>query len=77
MKKNQADRLTKQHKKSKGVEGIFGDSDSEIEVLIEDKENEFLTMQSLLYEVKEHFGCYYSKHDKENLVIEVKKNDQV
>ena len=26
MKKNQTDRLTKQHKQSKGVEGIFGES---------------------------------------------------
>ncbi|HFQ92794.1 MAG TPA: restriction endonuclease [Anaerolineae bacterium] len=36
MKKNQADRLAKQHKKSKGVEGIFGDSAKRHDLSVKD-----------------------------------------
>jgi hypothetical protein len=33
-------------------------------------------MQKLLYAIKEYFGVYSSKHNKENLVIEIRKTDE-
>jgi len=56
------------------LKGKFGDSDIVEEVLIEEKENELFAMQELLYQIKEYFACYYSKHNKENLIIKVEKN---
>lgn len=40
-----------------------------------DEDNgELIAMQNLLWEVAEHFGVSYSKHNKFNLNIEVKEN---
>lgn len=32
-------------------------------------------MKNLLWFIKEHFGVFHSKHNKQNLVIEIKGND--
>jgi len=59
--------------------GNFNESNNEkSKVVIEEKEienGEMIAMQDLLYLIKEHFGVYYSKYNKENLVIEIEKND--
>jgi hypothetical protein len=38
----------------------------------ETEQGEIEAMKNLLYEVKEYFACYYSKHNKKNLYLEVK-----
>jgi len=35
---------------------------------------ELTTMKELLLEVKAYFGIYYSKHNEENLIVEIKEN---
>ena len=47
---------------------VFEESDKET--------GEFACMANLLYFVKEHFGIYYSKHNKYNLEIKVVKNKE-
>jgi hypothetical protein len=37
---------------------------------------ELEAMQNLLWFVREAFGVYYSKHNKRNLVIEIKDNKE-
>lgn len=45
----------------------------------EEKGGELEAMRNLLLFVKEHFGVYYSKHEKENLIIEIEgvTNDKI
>ena len=45
----------------------------------EEKGGELEAMRNLLLFVKEHFGVYYSKHEKENLIIEIEgvTNDEI
>ena len=46
---------------------IFEEPDTEI--------GELLAMHKLLWFVKEHFGVFHSKHNKQNLVIEIQGKD--
>lgn len=42
------------------------------EMVFEEVEScELETMKDLLWFIKEHFGVYHSKHNKQNLVIEI------
>jgi hypothetical protein len=44
-------------------------------IVIEEKESEdgeLEAMQELLWQIKEYFGVYHSKHNKKNLIIEIK-----
>ncbi len=44
----------------------------------EEKGGELEAMRNLLLFTKEHFGVYYSKHEKENLIIEIEgKTDEI
>jgi hypothetical protein len=36
---------------------------------------ELEAMQNLLWFVKDALGCYFSKHNKRNLVVEIQEND--
>jgi len=56
--------------------GQFGDSEIISKELIEDENpmEELTTMKELLLEVKAYFGIYYSKHNEENLIVEIKEN---
>ena len=59
------------------LKGRFGDSELITKHVIEEKDEEFgelEAMQNLLWEVMEYFGCYYSKHQKKNLTIEIVEN---
>jgi uncharacterized protein (UPF0262 family) len=61
------------------VKGKFNDSKIANEVVIEEEEqskSELLAMQQLLFLVKDYFACYNSKHNKENLIIEIEKNEE-
>ena len=40
-------------------------------LVFEDNLTDLVVMQNLLYYIKEYFGCYYSKHNKENLDITI------
>ena len=40
------------------------------------EKGDIVCMVKLLYFVKEHFGIYYSKHNKYNLEIKVVKNKE-
>jgi hypothetical protein len=40
-----------------------------------EEEDELENMKKLLWYIKEHFGVFYSKHNKQNLEIEVKNNE--
>ena len=53
-----------------------GDSVIDHEEVFEEKESELECMQYMLLRVKEYFGVYYSKHNKENLVIEIVKRKE-
>lgn len=47
--------------------------------VIEELECEYCELQAmrdLLYFIKEYFGLYHSKHDKFNLYVEVKEEEQ-
>ncbi len=58
------------------LKGRFGDSEQVSYRIIEeedDEDGELKAMEKLLYEVKEYFGVYYSKHNKKNLIIEIKE----
>lgn len=56
-----------------------GEIEGKVETVIEEDENdefgELETMKNLLYFIKEHFGCYYSKHNKKNVNIEIEEQD--
>ncbi len=39
--------------------------------------DEIITMKELLLFIKEHFGVYYSKHNKLNLEIDIKENEDI
>ena len=60
------------------LKGKFGDSDIITKELIEDENpmEELTTMKELLLEVKAYFGIYYSKHNRENLIVEVQQNEK-
>lgn len=59
------------------LKGKFNDSDYVQTVVIEEKtNNDFGAMQEVLYIIKEYFGIYYSNHNKENLIIEIEKNEE-
>ena len=50
----------------------------DIEIVVETLDTEFSeleSMQKLLYEVKEYFAVYYSKHDKKNVIIEIEETN--
>lgn len=57
------------------LKGVFGNSDVESEVVIQQDEydlnGELKAMRDMLWEVKEYFGLYYSKHNKHNLNIKI------
>lgn len=42
----------------------------------ENEEDDINCMQRLLYFIKEHFGIYYSKHNKKNLVINIEETNK-
>jgi hypothetical protein len=58
------------------LSGKFNDdlmNQQKIVIEEEEKENSDLeAMEKLLWQIKEYFGVYYSKHNKKNLVIEIK-----
>ena len=59
------------------LKGRHGDTDIDSTMIIEEPENEdgeLKTMERVLYEVKEYFGVFYSKHNKENIIIKIEKN---
>lgn len=64
----------------KGENGFYADWWEEIETgvfsrqvhVVEEGEDELEAMVKLLYFVKEHFGLFFSKHNKKNVVIEIK-----
>jgi len=44
----------------------------------EEENGDLIAMRNLLLFTKEHFGVYYSKHEKENLIIEIEgKTDEI
>jgi len=59
--------------------GKFNDSEIVSKVVIEtpDTENgELESMKQLLWEIREYFGVYYSKHNENNLEIEIRGKDE-
>jgi len=61
------------------IKGNFNDSEIPQEVVIEEgveENSNLLAMQQLLFLVKDYFGIFYSDHNKENLIIEIKKNEE-
>lgn len=69
------------------LKGKFNDSDIETQVIIEEKEgavyddnkdsaqfHDLSAMEELLYNVKNYFAIYYSKHNKRNLIIKIEEN---
>ena len=60
------------------LKGRFDDGEIVTTHIIEEEDEEdsdLEAMEKLLWEVKEYFGIYYSKHNKKNLVIEIQKNE--
>jgi len=54
------------------LKGKFNGAEEETSVVVAEGENEFSDLESmrdLLYQIKEYFGVYYSKHSKRNIVI--------
>lgn len=48
--------------------------DKGTQVIEEDKQDEhgeLKSMENMLYELKELFGCFYSKHNKKNIIIKI------
>jgi hypothetical protein len=43
--------------------------------VIEEHDTELKAMQELLWFIQEFFGVFHSKHNKENLYIEIRKKD--
>lgn len=59
------------------LKGKFGDSDIITELVIEENNTSDTSLEAMshvLYEVKEYFGIYYSKHNKQNLEINIVEN---
>ena len=59
------------------LKGRFGNSENITEQVIEDNniDNSKLEgMKNVLYEVMDYFAVYYSKHNKENLIIKIEEN---
>lgn len=57
------------------LKGKFGDNEIVSTYLVEEKDeenSELEAMKQLLWEVKEYFAVCYSKHNKKNLIIEIK-----
>ena len=57
--------------------GKFDNSELVSKVVIAEKDvldSELVAMQELLYNIKEYFGVYYSKHNNKNLTIEIEDN---
>jgi len=62
------------------LKGKFANGDIVEELIIEESEKEFNkleTIKRVLQEVKEYFGIYHSKHNQENLEIEIKRNSEL
>jgi len=56
--------------------GKFNDSEEKTKIVIEEKDeedSELIAMQDLLWQIKEYFGIYNSKHNKKNLNIEIEE----
>lgn len=47
-----------------------------LEVVFEEREDELEPMRNVLYYIKEYFGIYYSKHNKQNLVIKIEGQNE-
>ena len=45
-------------------------------VIEEKTDKELESMEEVLFAVKEFFGVYYSKHNKENLMVGIKKTEE-
>lgn len=60
------------------VETVFkeDDKDSYEEVSPGTTLAELKVMEDLLWFIKDHFGAYNSKHNKKNLVIEIRENKE-
>ena len=62
------------------LKGRFGNSETSSGMVVEEDEDadgELECVQRMLVAVKEYFGCYYSKHNKKNIVIEVVERPSV
>ena len=46
------------------------------EVSVIEEEDPLETMQDVLYYIMEHFGVRYSKHNKKNLVVEIREQEE-
>jgi len=58
------------------LKGKFNDSDLVQEIIIEEKDIDcpkLEAMKDVLYLVTEYFGIYYSKHNKQNLLIDIEE----
>ncbi len=56
--------------------GKFNDSEIKTKIVIEEtdeEDSELIAMQDLLWQIKEYFGIYSSKHNKKNLNIEIEE----
>lgn len=51
-----------------GIKKVFEEQDTE--------DGELECTKNLLYYIKEHFGVYYSKHNKNNLVLNIEKTNE-
>lgn len=45
-------------------------------LVIEEVDGELKAAQKMLWEVKEFFGIYYSKHNKKNLVVKIEGENE-
>lgn len=62
------------------LEGKFNNSDIVTKFVIEEEDTELgelEAMEKLLYEIKDYFGIYFSKHNKKNIVIKIIKNKEL
>ena len=60
------------------LRGRFDNGETISTLIIQEKGvegDELEAMEKLLWEIKEYFGVYYSKHNKKNLVIEIQENE--
>lgn len=58
------------------LDGKFGDNNITSKIAIEEKDTRLgakEAMMDLLFRVKEYFACYYSKHDKNNVIVEMEE----
>jgi len=59
------------------IVGKFNDNEEKTKIVIEEQDDDgagLIAMQCLLWQIKEYFGIYNSKHNKKNLVIEIESN---